>query len=273
MNNEVHYTDPSRQSPLPDVDEETTSTSDYVQNLQPIKDQKRKSKRRWTVVLVILLLVAIGAGVYFFVPKPKPTPAPASETPQQQTEQVPRTTETETYTSDELKLSFQHLTSWAVDDQTDGLIKVSSPVVKLKDATNQEVDAKVVVTFMSAGSEVPLYENSQGLAALMDSEKITYDAPTQTQRGQTYISFGGLTPAGLDAVFVTGNSGYKKGQMIPEADIKKVEPIISVMFYSCDDAACEGGDEEKSISVALSEWEQNETLQSAQKLLQSLKVM
>lgn len=271
---DVHYTDPSRQSRLPDIDEEQpVSTAEYVQNLQPIKDRKRKNKRNALIGLTLLLLGVVGFGVYQFVlNKPLEKSTPASEQPATQTQAAEPSDTVETYTSEELGISFEHLSTWVIDDTTEGLVTISSPLVKLTGSDGQEVDGKVVVSFMGAGSEVPVYENTQGLAALLDSEKITYDEPTPNQREQTYISFGGLTPAGINAVFVTGNSGYKKGQMIPEADVKKVEPIISVMFYQCPDTVCDPADGASELAIEVESWAENQATVAALALLKSLKV-
>lgn len=261
--NEVHYTDPSKQSQLPDIDEEPVSTAEYVQNLQPIKDQKRKSKRNWIIALVLLLLAGAGAAVYLLVLN-KPTEEPvATDQPTAQTEQPVAEIEAKTYTSDDLGVSFEHLSTWTVDDETQGMVTVSSPTAKLTKADGQEVDGKVVVTFLSTGSEVPVFEDTQGLGALLDSERITYESPAPGQREQTFISFGGLSTSGIDVVFVTGNNGYKKGQMIPEADIKKVDPIIGVMFYDATGTA---------IAIQAESWSANEAAQAALSLIKSLKV-
>ena len=269
MAKDVHYTDPSRESELPEYDEE--AAAEYVSNLQPIREQKRKSKRNKLIfIIVFLVLVGGGAAAYFlFLKSDKPKEAP--QTAQPQAEQQAQVVESEKYNSTEMRLSFDYPKNWKIDDATQGLIKVESPVTKLKDVNGEQSDGKVVLTFLSAGSEVPGFKKGTSATAVMDSLKITYDTPSQSQREQTYLSFAGFGASGLDAVFVTGDSGYQKDQFIPESDVKKSDPIISVTFYGCNDAKCEG-EGSGSYTVATSEWADNQMLQATQPILKSLRV-
>jgi hypothetical protein len=269
MAKDVHYTDPSRQSDLPDYDPE--AAAEYVSNLQPIKEQKRKSKRSKIILLLVFLLAALGAAGYFFFLKPGEPAQEAPQTQQPAQSQEPQAVASETYRSADLNLSFDYPNNWKVDESTQGLITVTSPVTKLKDVNGGQMDAKVVVTFLNTGSEVPAFEGAASATAATDSEKIAYDSPTQNQREQTYLSFASFGGGGLDAVFITGDSGYQKDQFIPESDIKKSDPIISVKFYSCSDAEC-GGEGAGSYTVSVEEWSANPTLQAALAILKSLKV-
>ncbi|MGH9856625.1 MAG: hypothetical protein ACRD4B_02155, partial [Acidobacteriota bacterium] len=255
MAKDVHYTDPSRNTELPDYDPE--AAADYVSKLEPIKERKAKSKRNKIILIVGLLLLAAGAAAYFLFLKSEKSENQAPQTTQQtQTEEQPQIVESEKYESTDLNLSFEYPTNWKIDDSTQGLLTVSSPVTKLTDVNGEQSDAKVVVTFLSSGSEVPAFEDGTSATAVMDSEKITYDSPSQSQREQTFISFAGFGSSGLDDVFVTGDSGYQKDQIIPEADIKKIEPIISVRFYSCSDAECTG-EGAGQYTIELDEWSSN----------------
>lgn len=277
MNNEVHYTDPSRQSKLPDIDEEErVNTADYVRNLQPVKDQKRRTRKKWLFVLLIFILVTAAAAGYFFIYEPSSSPAPVNPTSssdEKVSEATPAEVEVKTYTSDGLNISFEYPSNWILNDTTQGIVTVTSPMMELNDISGEEVEAQAVITFMSTGSEVPVFNEVTSMIATLDSKRITYEEPTRNQREQTYLSFAGLTVSGLDAVFITGNSGYQKNQAIQESDIKKIEPIISVMFNKCSADACSDSNQTKSsIAIQPSEWEQRATLRTAQQILQSLKV-
>ncbi|HTE22617.1 MAG TPA: hypothetical protein VK674_06275 [Candidatus Limnocylindria bacterium] len=271
---DVHYTDPSKESELPPYDDQ--AAADYVSNLQPIKDQKQKKRRNKLILLIIVLvLVAGGAAAYFLViKKDKPTQQAPQTTQPAPTETQPEIAKTEKHTSSDLALSFDYPGNWQINDSTQGLVKVESPLVKLKDVDNQPVDAKVVVTLLSAGSEVPGFSGDGGArsaTAVQDSKKITYTSPSQNQREQTYLSFADFGRNGLDAVFITGDSGYKKDQNIPEGDIKKIEPIISVTFVKCQDTEC-SAERSELFALAPAEWTGNRMLQAAQDLLESLSI-
>lgn len=268
---DVHYTDPSRQTEPPSIDEQ--STTDYVSSLQPIKDQKKKSKRNIILITILLILAIAGAAAYFFVLKADEPEqlAPQTSEQAQSEQQQPVVAETETYSSQDLNLSFDYPKNWKIEDATQGMITVTSPVVKLADLNGETSDGKVVVTFLSAGSEVPAFDGATSALATRDSEKITYNSPSPGQREQTYLTFASFGGNGLGAVFITGDSGYTEGQLIPESDVKKIEPIISVWFYSCADAQCvdEGSG---AYTISTDEWSSNGTTQAVLKLLKSLKV-
>lgn len=266
---DVHYTDPSRQSEPPEYDDK--AAAEYVSNLEPIKERKRKSKRNKIIFAVVLLLAAAGAGVYFLLLKPK-EPAQTPQTAQPaQTEQEPSVVESAKYESTDLNLSFDYPENWKIDDAIEGLITVTSPVTKLKDVNGEQMDAKAVVTILSRGSEVPAFEGSSTAAAIQDSEKITYDSPSQSQREETYLSFAAFGSAGLDTVFITGDNGYQKDQLIPESDIKKSDPIISVKFFGCSDGEC-AGEGSGPYTAAVDEWSANQMLQAALAVLKSLRI-
>lgn len=270
MTKEVHYTDPSRRSDLPEYDNE--AAAEYVSNLQPVKDDRRRKKRNRILAMMLLMLVVLGVAGYFLFQKtdtPNQQQAPQTAQPQQ-TDGQAITTKIEEFVSQDMNLSFEYPGSWSVDDSTKGLVKVDSSVTKLTDINGEQSDAKAIITFLSTGSEVPGFGESSATAT-RDSEKIAYSSPSQSQRAKTYLSFAAFGRSGLDAVFVTGDSGYQTGQLIPESDIKKGDPIISVTFYGCDDAAC-AGEGSGAYTIRTDEWESNETLQAIQNLLKSLRV-
>jgi len=271
---DVHYTDPSKESELPPYDDQ--AAADYVSNLQPIKDQKQKKRRNKLILLIVVLVLAAGAAAAYFLvlKKDKPTQQAPQTTQQTPVDTQPQIAKTEKYSSTDLALSFDHPNNWQINDSTQGLVKVDSPLLKLKDVNGQQVDARIVVTFLSAGSEVPRFSGdgaARSATAVQDSAKITYAAPSQNQREQTYLSFADFGTNGLDAVFVTGDSGYKKDQNIPEGDIKKIEPIISVTFVKCKDTEC-GPERSEALTLTPAEWASSSMLQAAQDILESLSV-
>lgn len=263
---DVHYTDPSRQSDLPEYDEE--NVEEYVNDLQPIKDRRRKTKRNRIILLVVILLAAASAAAWFFLIRDEKAQNPATQTTQpEQTTVDSQPAQLENYTSSDLNISFDYPGNWELDDTTEGRLTVTSPVAKLADFNGEQVDGKVVVSFLKTGSNVPAFEGGSSATSVIDSDKMTYDAPTQNQRKQTFLSFAGFGAAGLDAVFITGDAGYQEGQLIPESDIQKIEPIISVRFYRCQGSECKD-----SHTLGTGEWSVNQTILSAHAILKSLKV-
>lgn len=270
MAKDVHYIDPSRHSDHSDYDPK--AAADYVKNLKPVKEQKRRSKRNKIILASVLLVVAVGSAGYWLFLKPNPHEQKAPQTTQSpQIEDQPQVVESTKYSSTDLSLSFDYPKNWKIDDSTKGLIRVESPATKLADTSGNQADAKVVVTFLSTGSEVPAFEGRTSATAVMDSEKITYDSPSQSQRQQTYLSFAGFGSGRLDAVFITGDSGYQKDQFIPESDVKKIDPIVSVQAYTCADTGC-AGQNAAPYAVAVNEWSANRMFQAALAILKSLRV-
>jgi hypothetical protein len=262
------------QSPLSPPDERedqyaaaSQSTAEFIKNVEPIQAQHRKQRRRKPVIIIVLLLLAAaGASAYFFL-KPaekqsttQPSPSPSSQNSEEAEEE-----DTEHYVSQDLRLALDYPKAWKLDDATSGQIKIESPMVKLPDASNSQTDAKILVTFLSAGSTPPEFTNNDATATI-EAEKITYKNPSQTQRGQTYLSFVGFgSSTGLDAIYVTGDAGYQKDQTIPKSDVVRANPIISVTFQKCAGSTCTG-----KLSVAPDAWSSNKDLKSTKTILESL---
>lgn len=270
MAKEVHYTDPSQQSERPEYDNE--AAVDYVNNLEHIQNERHRKKRSRVLMVTLLAVLTIGALGYLYA---KQFDISAQQPESQSVQTVkPDTSEqvakSERFTSKDMSLSFDYPGNWSVDDSAKGLIRVESPVVKLADINGESSDSKVVLMIMSKNSEVPGFGDT-GATAVRDSEKLTYTSPSQNQRAKTFLSFAGFGRSGLDAVFVTGDSGYQQGQSIPEDDIKNSDPIISVSFYSCDDAKC-ADEGSGAYTIKVDEWESSDTLQAVQNILKSVRV-
>ncbi len=270
MDKDIHYIDPSHQRERSEYDEETAAK--YVSDLQPIKEGRRRKRRKRLFILALLTLLAlVTAGYFMFVRTDNKHVAQSPQAGGEQAVPAPQpSSQIKEYTSDSMNLAFSYPGDWKIDDSTRGLIKVESPIIKLADLNRDQADAKVVVTFLSSGSEVPGFGDS-GAIAVKDSEKLAYAAPSQNQRAETYLSFAGFAGRGLNGVFVTGDSGYKIDQLIPESDVKKGDPIITVMFYSCSNSGCTE-EESDMYTIDPAEWSTDKNLQAAYELLVSLRV-
>jgi len=266
------------QSPPPEVPEgsenantdyeaASRSTADFVQAVKP-KKQKGGKKKKLLVLLVLVVVAGLAAAAYFLVLKKEDKPA---ETTQQAQSTPPPAAESadaalaEHYVSQELRLSLDHPTSWKLDNSTSGQIKLESPITKLATADGEQMDARVVLTLLNSGSQPPGFTGNSG-QAVAESEKFAYKAPTQNQRKETFLSFLGFGGGNdVDAIYITGDSGYQKGQTVPKTDVTKVEPVVAVVFVHCEGANCKD-----SLSIAPATWSSNATLQTAKAILQSL---
>lgn len=223
-------------------------------HLPPAKFPKKK--RLWPLILAgFVILAAVAAGVYWQFLRDKPQASDSSQSAAEQAASVEPaelfTTETEAYESSGFGLTITHPKDWTVSADASDQFSITSPDVKLADSGGEKVTGKVVLRVRNKQVALPELDGGNSLAAI-DSEKISYTQPTASQRAQTYVSFlRYATNAGadtLDGLYITGDTGYIKGQAIPKADFVPVQPIISITFTKeCTD--CEGGSEPTSVSL------------------------
>ena len=157
-------------------------------------------------------------------------------------------------------------------DKGSGLLTVTSPVVTLKGADGQESKATIVLSIMPKGQNVAEFTGSSALA-VRDSEKITYKNPTDVQRAQTYLSFlqySASSRKALDAIFITGDFGYKTDQYVPKTDITKLDPLIHVSFMACVDSDCTKSD--KPLTLDPGQWTDSKLQKPVLTILTSLAV-
>ncbi len=208
------------------------------QHVEPNYHKQQKDRSIFTYVLLALILIAAAALTYwlFFAKKSSNT---ASQ-PNQSDTKSQISSSTKHYDSPNFYLAFDYPNNWTVNDNGGGQMTVESPAMKIKDASGQSVDGQIVMTIRDKSQKLTEFDKGNA-AAIIDSQKINYTKPTQTQRGSTYISFlqyaSSPTP-GLDGVYITGDNGYQKDQAIPLADLTKSDPVISVTFKKCSDDKC-----------------------------------
>lgn len=249
-----------------DYEAASRSTADFVQAVKPPK--AKKSKKPLVIILIILLIAALAATGYFLFLKkdPKPVentqPEPVSQAPAAETADAALN---EHYVSQDLHLALDHPSSWKLDNSIDGQIKLESPITKLANAEGEQMDARIVLTILSSGSQPPGFTGNTG-QAVAESEKFAYKAPTQNQRKETFLSFLGFGGGNdVDAIYITGDSGYQKGQTVPKTDVAKVEPVVGVVFVHCEGANCKD-----SLGIPHETWASNGTLKTAKSILESL---
>lgn len=257
-------TDPAHQSDA-DYEEASRSTADFVQNIKPMQERKRKTRRLRIIVGVILALVLVGAGGYFLFLRERPTNVTPQQQPADQTTPETASVPLKTHSSDAQNLSFDYPGDWRVTKDAETRLTLESPGFKVLDTGGQELDAKVVLTILPDSTSMDEFDIGQGEAALA-SEKFTYDQPTQNQREETFLSFVRFSTAaqqGIDAVYITGNNGYEKNAPVPKADFKGVAPVVRVTFEDNSDTR---------LTIADNEWAANKRLRDVFAILKSLKL-
>lgn len=227
----------------PEEEAERQQRIDYLRKLRD-KETGRggKGKVWWTIVIIILLLIAGGiAFALWEINKPakvSPGAATANTDTQQPAEtpaQTAPTTEQKDYESTNFALSLKYPGDWTLNDAATALT-IISPVQQLPGADGQAKSGAVVVTIRHKQASLPEFKAGNAVAVL-DSKNVTYTAPSEGQRGTTFLSYlqyaSTTTKGALDAIYITGNAGYKKTQAIPQADAIKVDPLITVHFVEC----------------------------------------
>lgn len=262
-----------------DYEAANKETADYSHVLSVVGEPKPRKSRHWFVVILLLLLIGGGAADWWFFIRQKPAP-PQTQTTQGQQQasnsdanQAPATKK---YDSSEFDLTFSYPETWKVDDTQPGRLKVVSPALQLTDATGQQQTGQVVVNLQKKdAADLGAFKQGDAIAVL-NSKKVSYTQPTSTQRKATYISYlqyaATTTRGALDSMYVTGDYGYKYGQLIPQADIVQADPLITVTFFKCADEKCANKTKPTPMSLQSSSWQADPTAKQLMTMLQSLQV-
>ena len=230
----------------------------------------------WMLLIVVLTGGAGFAGWHFWLRHEQPAKqaavAPAPPPPSK-----PAETPTENYNSVAFLLQFDYPAAWKVAETDSNKLTVTSTNLQLKAVSSNDVTKQVVgqviVTFQHKQPSLPEFAAGDALAA-RESDHMDYARPSQSQRASTYLSFLNYTDSitkgrkGIDDIYVTGDSGYVKDQIIPQADIIRADPLISVSFRSCPDTKCSTPGQPLTLSQA--SWDDASFKQPVMKLLQSI---
>ncbi len=199
------------------------------------KPPKNKSKKFLFIFAVIFIIVVVVLFSLFSHPKIKNSNTKTNAPTKSQTKISQLT-----YNSTSSSLDFSYPSNWIVNDNNSGLITISSPISQLPQTTNQNIKGRVVIT-INQQTTIPTTFGTYSVA-IDNSAKLSYKSPTQYQRNQTYLTYvqypATTASNGLDAVYITGDFGYTKNQVIPQTDIAKLNPLIIISFVSCKDSSC-----------------------------------
>jgi hypothetical protein len=232
---------------------------------------KKQRNPIWNYLIILLIIAVLAGTAYLLFLKPKPAADKQAPAPQAQSNGQ-FSAKTTHYDSANFTLGFDYPQNWTLTDTAgSGRLSVVSPAVSLKDANGQQVTGQIIMSIRDKTQKLTEFDKGNANAT-QDSEKIAYTNPTQTQRGSTYISFlqYASSSTGLDGIYVTGDSGYQKGQDIPLIDISKVDPVISITFLKCADSKCSGSG--TPLSIDKSVWADASFSGSLKKMLQSLSI-
>lgn len=267
---------PPDQSEILGHDEERESRIEYLRRNMPSLRPKRRASRMFVWVLLGLVLIggAAGAGWWFLI-RPHPTTQTAITSAPPAVVQPKGTeisTKTKNYASTNFSLSFDYPEDWAVADHGDGKLTVISPALQLKSADGQLQAGKIVLSIQNKGTTLTEFKSGNAVATRI-SEKIAYTKPTQSQRANTYLSFlkyAGATATGIDGIYITGDNGYQKDQAIPQIDVAKADPLITLTFRSCSGSSC--ADASKPLTLAADAWDDVSFAGPLKKMIASLAV-
>ncbi|HEY4160664.1 MAG TPA: hypothetical protein VGM08_01245 [Candidatus Saccharimonadales bacterium] len=250
---------------------ETHSTNTVSASQRP----PYRHKRLWpAIIAVIIVLAAAAFGSYWLGSQQagKKQTAHTAQTQSKQTSQQqsnasqPATTTTKHYDSSTFTLGFDYLQTWKVSD-TPAKLTVTSPAMQLATGVGAKTSAQVVVTIQNQQSAIPGFPAGGAVAAL-NSDHLTYKQPSAVQRAQTYMSYLSYTgPTDLDAIYITGDSGYQPGQQVPMSDIVKGNPLISVSFNACSDENCTSP---KPVTLSAHAWQSAAASKDVANLVESL---
>jgi hypothetical protein len=235
----------------------------------PSKPKKSKS---WVVILLIVILLlgsGIGAGWYILHYKKKNhSHAPNKQSlsikastnlPSSQSSQPSPTTPAIPFTSHSsatFGMTFNYPSAWTVVDSGAAGTSVTSPVLNLIAAGGNTVQGEVQMNILNKGSLPSAFTTNS--VAVMTSQKISFNTPSTAQAADTYISFvqypATTITGGLDGIYISGNYGYQKDQVIPASNIATVDPLIYFNFYSCASSLCPTSSRQPLTIAGSSEW-------------------
>jgi hypothetical protein len=246
--------------------------SDYSHNN---KSKKRPNYQVFGIILIVIILVGtIAFGYQHYHKKSVSTTSKIAKT-MPLTSQISLPAANQQYYSTNLSIGFNYPKNWTITDVTgSNSLTLMSPVLNLLTSTNKLVKGQITLTIQNQSPVIPGYQSGNATAAL-ESQIIDYTNPTAAQRGSTYISFlhyatSNTPSSNIDAIYVTGNAGYKINQYIPETDILAVSPVVSITFSQCTTVACTG--KVSPISITSGAWSTSSFSGTLLTLLKSLSI-
>lgn len=236
------------------------------------KTTRRKRHPFLKALLILIIIAGATVGAYYFGSHYGDKPASKTAAPKKAATATQKPAEstvvstTKTYTSTPFALSFDYPTNWNVVE-ADGKITATSPSTSFTTLSGK-ANGVAVLTIQNKQTAIAGYPAAGAFAAL-ESPKLTYAKPSNVQRAQTYMSILGYTSADtIDALYITGDSGYQQGQLVPMSDVVKGNPLVSVQFVNCG-ADC-NGKTPQALSIKSMSWDGSALQTQITKMLESI---
>ncbi len=266
---------------MKDMNPQVEPMGDLDQRPQHIRTPGRKpgnNKKMWLIIGIAVGILLVGAGVFWFLQKDKKSDSTSQSQSQQQqsTEETDEPTmapadaaQLETYKSTTLNIEIAHRKDWTLkEDAEKKLITLTSPKFTFQTANESKKDVFTLKFGMGASKEAQ--KNISSAKAVRDSLLIAYDAPTESQRYYTNISY--LGPAeensSLFSFFIVSGS----------IALKADNPVAGSIVINSGDFLIAGGfgaDAQNQLSftqVPATELEQYSAYEQAVAIVKSLKV-
>jgi hypothetical protein len=218
---------------------EAQARINFARSVVPKKQSSWRLKASFVAAIIIILLVVILliTGSTSGHKSNKKTKVAVSPKVSQLVSNGP----TNKYSSTYFALSLNYPKQWSLSDNGKGVLTITSPLIDLVSDTKKIVPGEVTFELGKQGS-VPASLSAGTNLAVLSSSLITYTSPSTDQSAQTYISFvqyaSTAVKGGLDGIYVTGNYGYTKDQVVPAATINAINPLVMATFSECSNKAC-----------------------------------
>jgi hypothetical protein len=233
---------------------------------------------RWVLLAALLIIVAAAVVSWIYLSKkPQPTKQHATTTkaaviqkPVVHSPYQPKIPTT-SYSIAAFGMSFRYPSTWKIVDSGSAGVTATSPVMSLTAANGQTQQGQVVFNVNKQGA-LPAAFTANSVAVLQ-SQRVNYLKPSSTQAAATFISFvqypATTTKGGLDGIYVTGNYGYQKDQIIPASNVAQVSPLIYFNFYACATSVCPP-ETRQPLTISSELWQQSAFSAPILMILQSI---
>jgi len=212
-----------------------------------------------------VVLVIVGLGTYLLITN-KPKPAKQTYVVKTATSIKSKTNSTTgavnsppmtSYASSSYGATFSYPSNWKLVNNGPGApITVTSPIENLINENGQKVPAEVTMNLSNQATTPSTFGNTS--AAVLTSQKLTYKHASASQAASTYISFvqypSTTVVGGLNGIYVTGNYGYQKYQLIPVSQINQVDPLIYFSFTQCQSLTSCSSSSPQPLVISSTEW-------------------
>lgn len=211
---------------------------DFVHSVVP----KRAHHHTKLVILVSLAVVAIAVGAWLIAGSSSGPKAPTKAQPKiAKVTSLSASAKTTTYNSTDFGFKFSYPVSWKLLDNNKGLLTLTSPLTHLTNAVGKTVNGQVILTVQKQ-AQLPSGFTAGTNLAVLNSQLITFTAPSQDQSAQTYISYvqysSTNTKGGLNGIYLTGNYGIGKDEVVTANEVESVTPVMMVTFSQCQNKTC-----------------------------------